>query len=78
MKSFSYLRTLHNGKYDTFKGYRGQVRTAEEFEQLVKGEIDWKDHIKPQLRSVEIPAEVFFKLLEKERNNDSRQETEHG
>lgn len=62
------LKAIHNSKYDNFKGYKGQVRTAEEFEELVKDKVDWKPHIKPELKSIELPAEVFFKLLERERN----------
>lgn len=65
------LKAIHNSKYDNFKGYRGQVRTAEEFEQLVNDEVDWKPHVKAGLKSVEIPADVFFKLLEKERHNEN-------
>ena len=54
--------------YQEKQGYRGILATVEIYEQLRKGEVDWKDSIKANIKKIELPAEVFFRLLELDRD----------
>ena len=56
--------------------FRGKIADAEVYEKVKDGELDWKPHIKPYLKSVEIPYDVFCRLLELDRavTKDGRHE----
>ena len=54
--------------YQENKGYKGKLETIEIYEQLKKGEVDWKNNIKAKIKTVEIPAELFFRLMELDRD----------
>ena len=43
--------------------FQGLIRNAEEYEKLKNGEIDWKPHVKAKMESVELPYEVFVRLM---------------
>jgi hypothetical protein len=59
----NYLKTHGEfGKRDT----KGIVESLDMYDKLKKGEVDWKDHVKPNLKSITIPAELFFRLMEQD------------
>lgn len=56
-------------------GYRGIVRDIEEYEKLKRGEVNWKDHIRVNLKTIAIPAELFFKFMDQDKRLDSETES---
>lgn len=54
--------------YGSERGFRGKVENETVYEQLKNGETDWKEHIKAKLQSVEIPYELFLRLMELDKN----------
>jgi len=52
-------------------GLRGIIETIPQYEHVKKGDIDWKDYVKENLKTVEIPVELFFKLMEQDKMYDS-------
>ena len=55
----NYLKSLSTGSCRTM----GQIGTAEQYESLKAGEIDWKDYQKKIMKSVEIPVDLFYRLM---------------
>ena len=54
----TYLKTHHRDR-----GITGMLSTVEDYERLKKEEIDWKPHIKSQITRIEIPFELFMRLM---------------
>jgi hypothetical protein len=50
--------------YQEKKGYRGKIESLDMYEQLKEGKISWKDNVRSKLKSIEIPTELFFRLME--------------
>ena len=46
------------------KGFKGKIESIDMYERLKKGEVGWNDNVKAKLKTVEIPAELFFRLME--------------
>ena len=45
-------------------GFKGLIPDEVTYEKLKNGETDWKDHIKAQLKTVEIPYNLLIRLME--------------
>ena len=43
--------------------HRGIIADLKTYERVKNGKADWKDHIKPKLKSVIIPFELFERLM---------------
>lgn len=48
----------------------GNVDSDVTYEKLKRGLVDWKPYIKKKLTMVKIPAEVFFRLMELDKQLD--------
>lgn len=56
-------------KYDgTFVGY---IADEETYDKVKNGVVDWKEHVKPSITEYKIPAAVFKRLLELDRQLNS-------
>ncbi len=53
------LQALHNGV-----GFTGLIPNEDEYEAVKRGEKDWKAHLKSQMTRVQIPAALFYRLME--------------
>lgn len=60
-----YLKTLHRDR-----GITAMLSTVEDYERLKKEEIDWKPHIKSQITRIEIPFELFMRLMALDKDVD--------
>lgn len=58
------IKTYHSKLWG---GHIGMVKDEKEYEAVKYGKKDWKPHIKEQLKAVQIPAEVFFRLMRMDR-----------
>jgi hypothetical protein len=58
------LKTYHN---NVWGGHVGMIKNEEEYEAVKNGTRDWKPHIKEQITAIQIPAEVFYRLMKMDR-----------
>lgn len=49
------------------KSYKGLIESEEQYENVKNGKADWKAHIKPKIKSVIIPYDLFLRLMEADR-----------
>ena len=59
-------------------GFVGQIRDEQEYEGVKAGGLDWTPHIKAKMNNIQIPAALFYRLMELDRssgkNEDRRDE----
>lgn len=54
------LKAIHGG---THRGYIGSIPDENTYAELKRGEIDWKEHIKNHMDTIQIPKELFYRLM---------------
>lgn len=45
-------------------GFVGQIRDEQEYEGLKSGSLDWKPHVKAKMGCIQIPVDLFYRLME--------------
>ena len=50
-----------------FDGFVGTLKDEQMYEDVKWGRRDWKPHVKRQMSAVTIPVDVFYRLLEMDR-----------
>lgn len=50
-----------------FGGFVGTLKDEQMYEDVKWGRKDWKTHVKRQMSAVTIPVDVFYRLLEMDR-----------
>ena len=50
--------------------FTGNIPDIKTYEELKKGQKDWKPHIKPKLRAVTIPYELFERLMKLDKESE--------
>lgn len=48
-------------------GMRTSLESVAQYERLKAGEIDWTDHQKNLIKTIEIPIELFYALMERDK-----------
>lgn len=57
--------------------WRGNIETEEIYEQMKKGEVDFKENLKPNMTHVILPYAVFMRLMKMDRVVDALNNVPH-
>ena len=63
MKKHQKLSLIHNGKYGEHGGFVGLIPDEETYEKLKAGEVDWKAPNKARMKQIQLPVEIFYRLM---------------
>lgn len=79
-KKQQHLRAIHSGYRGERNAFIGLVPTEESYTQLKAGETDWKPLTKKRMTHVQIPIELFNRLMELDKSavNIKAEDTEDG
>ena len=59
------ITAKHNGK-----GFTGHIEDEDTYNKVKDGELTWKPHIKKQITHYRIPAAVFERLMQLDRERE--------
>lgn len=45
-------------------GFVGQITDEAAYEGVKAGTLDWKPHVKAKMESIQIPVDLFYRLME--------------
>lgn len=63
MKKQHKIRAVHNGKSGEKSGFIGLIPDEETYQKVKNGEADWKSNVKPRMTNIQIPKELFYRLM---------------
>ena len=52
-------------------GFIGQITDEAAYEGVKTGTLDWKPHVKANMESIQIPASLFYRLMELDKSTGS-------
>ena len=52
-------------------GFIGQITDEAAYEGVKAGTLDWKPHVKAKMESIQIPASLFYRLMELDKSTGS-------
>lgn len=59
-------------------GFIGQIINEAAYEGVKSGALDWKPHVKAKMDSVQIPAALFYRLMELDRSTIGSEDRQNG
>lgn len=59
-------------------GFIGQITDEAAYEGVKSGALDWKPHIKAKMDSVQIPVDLFYRLMELDRSSTGSENRQGG
>lgn len=55
-------------------GFVGQIADEETYDGVKSGKLDWKPHVKAHMKSVQIPMDLFYRLMELDRGSGTAED----
>lgn len=65
------------GKVKAFhdrRGFIGQITDEVAYEGVKSGALDWKPHVKAKLDCIQIPVDLFYRLMELDKSSDGNED----